>query len=231
MCIIEDKKKKTEEFYMLSERLMKITECIKGCGTIADIGTDHGYIPIYCVLNGLCESAIACDVNVGPLNAAKENIAKEGLSDKIGTRLSDGLDALKKGEADAIVIAGMGGFLIRDILERGADKIEKNTLLILQPMVAMAELRQYLYKNGYDIFDEKLAREDTKFYNIICARKGKSDYSEKDIFVGRNIEDDENYGEYIAFHKNVINKIIKGLEKSEGKETEIEEYKRKLELF
>ena len=215
---------------MLTERLEKIAGCIE-CSTLADIGTDHGYIPIYAVKNGKCERAIACDVNNGPLNSADENIATYGLSDKIETRLSDGLEALGVGEADTVVIAGMGGFLIRDILERGADRITDDTVLLLQPMVAVAELREHLYKNGYNIFGELLAREGGKFYNILCVKRGKCDYTEKDILLGKGIEDDENYGDYVAFHRNVFKKIINGLSKSTGKEDEIAELKRKLDIM
>lgn len=215
---------------LLSERLQKIADCVRA-EAVADIGTDHGYIPIYCVQNGSCSRAIACDINAGPLKAAKENISAHGLADRIETRLSDGLEALLPNEADAIVIAGMGGFLIRDILIRGADKIGNNTVLILQPMVAAAELREYLCENGYDIFEEKLAREESKFYNILCVKKGKCTYSAKDVLVGKNIADDKNYADYIAFHKNVIEKIIAGLEKSSGKEEEIAQYKQKLDLI
>lgn len=215
---------------ILTERLQKIAECID-CKTLADIGTDHGYIPIYCTREGRCEKALACDVNKGPLKSADDNISEYGLTDKIKTRLSNGLEALAPMEADAVVIAGMGGFLIRDILIRGADKIGNDTILILQPMVAIAELREFLYTNGYEIFDEKLAREDSKFYNILCVKRGKCNFTEKDILVGKNIDHDENYNDYISFHKNVICKIISGLEKSSGKEREIAELKRKLDII
>lgn len=215
----------------LSERLIKITEFIKDAKVLADIGTDHGYVPVYCVRNGLCQRAVACDINEGPLCAARENIKSHGLESKIETRLSDGLEALKKDEADTIVIAGMGGFLIRAILEKGADKIGKETKLILQPMVAAAELRSYLCENGFNIISEKLAREEDKFYNILCVKKGRCDYGEKDILFGRFIQTDENYADYIAFHKNVTEKIIAGLEKSSGKEDEIKRYKKILDMM
>ena len=215
---------------LLSERLQKIADCIS-TETLADIGTDHGYIPIYCVKNDKCVRAIACDINEGPLKSACENISTNGLSEKIETRLSNGLDALLPNEADTIVIAGMGGFLIRDILINGEDKVGDNTVLILQPMVAAAELREFLCANGYDIFKEILAREDAKFYNILCVKKGECEYSAKDILLGRINGNDENYADYTAFHKNVIEKIIAGLGKSSGKEAEIALYKQKLDLI
>lgn len=215
----------------LSERLLKITELINNCSVLADIGTDHGYVPIYCVESGLCKRAVACDINSSPLDAAKENIALYKLSDSIQTRISDGLEALAPDEADTIVIAGMGGFLIRDILTAGADKISERTRLILQPMVAAAELRQFLYENGYRIITEKLAREEDKFYNIILAEKGSGEYSEKEILIGKDIFGDENYTDYINFHKRVFSKIIAGLEKATGKDEEINKYKRLIEII
>ncbi len=215
----------------LSERLIKITEFVDGTTSLADIGTDHGYVPVYCVQNGLCDSAIACDINEGPLNAAKEHIEGSGLSDKITTRLSDGLDALGKGEADTIVIAGMGGFLIRDILTRGKDVIDDTTRLILQPMVAGKELREYLISDGFEIVSEKLAREEDKFYNIIYAKKGTSHLTERELVLGKGIDEDENFGDYVAFNVNVVSKIIDGLKKSKGKETEIARYEHLLEII
>lgn len=215
----------------LSDRLLKITELVNNCTSLADIGTDHGYVPVYCVRNGLCEKAIACDINEGPLNAARESIDLYGLGARIATRLSDGLEALNPGEADTIVIAGMGGFLIRHILERGKEKIKNDTRLILQPMVAAPELRSFLCENGYEIITEKLAREGDKFYNIILVKKGSGKCSEKEILIGKNLDCDENYPDYIDFHKRVFGKIIAGLEKSSGREDEINHYKRLLEIL
>lgn len=214
----------------LSERLLKIAEDID-CVCLADIGTDHGYIPIYSVENGNCKRAIACDINEGPLKAAMENIAEKGLSEKIETRLSNGLEKLKPNEADTIVIAGMGGFLIRDILEAGKDKIGEHTSLLLQPMVAPSELREYLIRNGYNIYKEKLAREGEKFYNILLVKKGTCTYSEKEILFGRGLEEDKNYADYMNFHKGVLTKIIEGLKKSSNKDDEIIKYQHILNLI
>lgn len=215
---------------LLTERLKKIADCIN-CDTLADIGTDHGYIPIYCAENGRCRRGIACDINAGPLRAATENIAAHGLTDKIETRLSDGLDALAPMEADTIVVAGMGGFLIRDIIARGSSRIGDDTLLVLQPMVAAAELREFLCDNGFFIEQEYLAREDCKFYNIICARRGEGACTERDILLGKGIDGDENFGDYLNFHRSVIEKILAGLKKSTGKEKEIAEAEHKLRVI
>ena len=103
----------------LSKRLKFIAKHIDKCKSIADIGTDHGYIPIYAVKNNLCERSIASDINKDPVKKSKLNISLEGLSEKIETRLGGGLEPIKAKEVEGIVIAGMGGNLIRDILEEG----------------------------------------------------------------------------------------------------------------
>lgn len=215
---------------ILSPRLLKIAQCIN-CDILADIGTDHGYIPIFSVNNELCKKAIACDINVGPLISAKENIELYNLNGKIETRLSNGLEALSPMEADTIVIAGMGGLLIRDILIQGAEKIGDETNLILQPMVAVDQLREFLLNNGFDILKEHLAREGDKFYNILCIKKGECEYTQKEILFGKGLEQDENYTDYMNFHKNVIEKIINGLKKSSNKKDEAEYYKKILDMI
>lgn len=218
----------------LTERLMTIAEMVKKCDVIADIGTDHGYIPIYCITNNMAKSAIACDINQGPLDIAKENISKYGLDDRITLRLSDGVSKLKKAEADVIVIAGMGGLLINHILEEGKDIIDSSVRLILQPMLAQKEVRKYLYENGYDIINERLAREGQKLYNIIEAKKSDSEvtYSEFDIVVGKRLyeEKDELFDLYTEMRMNTLRKIIKGISGSKDKEG-LDEYIKELELF
>lgn len=218
----------------LTERLMTITHLINKCNVIADIGTDHGYIPIYCIRNNMADSAIACDINQGPLDIAKENIIRYGLEDKITLRLSDGLAKLHKGEADVIVIAGMGGLLINHILEEGKDVIDSSVRLILQPMLAQKEVRKYLYENGYDILSEKLAKEGQKLYNIIEAKKSQSkvSYSEFDIVVGRRLYEErgELFDLYLESRMNTLKKIIKGISDSKDQEG-LDDYIKELELF
>ncbi|MBE7047399.1 MAG: SAM-dependent methyltransferase [Ruminococcaceae bacterium] len=218
----------------LTERLMTIAEMVKKCDVIADIGTDHGYIPIYCITNNMAKSAIACDINQGPLDIAKENISKYGLDDRITLRLSDGVSKLKKAEADVIVIAGMGGLLINHILEEGKDIIDSSVRLILQPMLAQKEVRKYLYENGYDIISERLAKEGQKLYNIIEAKKSGSEvtYSEFDIVVGKRLyeEKDELFDLYTEMRMNTLRKIIKGISGSKDKEG-LDEYIKELEFF
>ena len=154
----------------LSKRLQSVADFVENCETMADVGTDHGYIPIYLVLNRKVKKAIAMDVNPGPLQRAKEHICQYGLEHAIETRLSDGCFALKPGEADAIVIAGMGGALMQRILEQGEAAAKAAQRLVLQPQSEAALFRQFLFRHGYQILAEDMALEDGKYYPIIAAQ-------------------------------------------------------------
>lgn len=151
----------------LSNRLKTVAMMVDKCHCAADIGTDHGYVPIYLVDNNICENVIACDINKGPLHKAEVNINSYNLKDKIECRLSNGLSKLKVGEAQGIIIAGMGGNLIRDILEDGLEVFKNVKFAVLQPVQNPEILREYIYKKGYKILDENLCIDENKFYEII----------------------------------------------------------------
>ncbi len=136
---------------------------------LADIGTDHGYLPIELCLSGRIPCALACDINPQPLSSARENIARYGLADRIHTRLSDGLKNVAPDEADDIVIAGMGGELIRDILSAAPWVRDGSKLLILQPMTRHAELVKWLYENGFEILRQEAAFDEGKYYTALAA--------------------------------------------------------------
>jgi len=153
----------------LKGRLKLIASKVEPCNTVADIGTDHAYIPIFLVSNCICKKAIASDVKAGPIEIARKNICESGLGNLIETRVGNGLEPIKDEEADTIIIAGMGGLLIRDILERGLSKAKNADKLILQPMNAIEALRKWLYDNGFSILDEELTDEGEKIYNVIVA--------------------------------------------------------------
>lgn len=164
----------------MSVRLRKIAELLRGPEKLraADVGCDHGYVSIYLVTHGIAKSCIAMDVRSGPLSGAKENVAEYGLSDIIETRLSDGLKELEPGEADALVIAGMGGNLMRRILEEGNPKKLGINTAVLQPQSDIADFRQFLRDSGYVITDEKVIEEDGKFYFPMKVRLEKGTSSE-----------------------------------------------------
>lgn len=218
----------------LSPRLLKIASLVPKDSALADVGTDHGYIPLYLFENRIIARAVAMDVNPMPLKRAEDNITAAGYGNLCEFRLSDGVANLKKGEADCVVIAGMGGLLIRDILCRGKDVIAEGTLLILQPMIAAPELRLYLFENGFTIENEYVVKEDNKFYNIICARPGNSEYNAEDVYIGRNVRDNSSdvFDDYIAYKLRVCTKIIDGIKKGKNPDTsELKKYQKELELY
>lgn len=157
----------------LSYRMHRVIDMVSHNAnqTIADVGCDHAYVSMYLVDSGFCSRSIAMDVRKGPLEIAKKNVYESGLQEKIDLRLSDGLDKLKKGEAQSIVIAGMGGNLIINILRAGIDKLTDETELILQPQSDIYKVRQYLYKElNYIIIEEDMIIDENKFYTIIKAK-------------------------------------------------------------
>lgn len=136
---------------------------------VADIGCDHGYVSIYLCRRGLCSRVIAMDVRQGPLERARANIKKYGLSDYIETRLSDGTGALEPGEADALVISGMGGRLMIRILEEGFARLGKFPELVLQPQSEIFLVRAFLRQQGIKIIDETMVLDEGKYYTVIKA--------------------------------------------------------------
>lgn len=140
----------------------------------ADIGTDHGYLPIALVQSGAADRAIAADVNEGPLNRAMHNIAEVNLSERIETRLSDGLAAFAPGEAALFTICGMGGELILRILNSNPAVTEAAESFVLGPQSKVFEVRRSLRERGFFIAEEALVEEDGKLYPLLCVRRGKN---------------------------------------------------------
>ncbi|HSQ34196.1 MAG TPA: class I SAM-dependent methyltransferase, partial [Peptostreptococcaceae bacterium] len=176
----------------LSDRLLAIANLIDKNNTVADIGTDHGYIPVYLLNNSIIQYAIAADINKGPLDNAKKEVRLNKLENKVDLRLGSGLTVLKEGEVDEAIIAGMGGVLISEILEVSKKVAKSFKKIILQPMQASDELRKYLYENRYEIIDEILVKEDFRVYEIIVIKyTGKIEELEDEIFyeVGKKLID------------------------------------------
>lgn len=164
----------------LSKRLKRIAEHVDKCESVADIGTDHGYIPIYLVKEGICKKAIASDINKGPIEKAKVNVAFEGVSNKVKCLLGPGLNPLKVGEVNGVILAGMGGNLTRDILLADMEKVKKYDFIILQPAQNPEVLREFLYKNDYEIIDEDLIKDEGRFYELFKVKYNEN--SEKLVF-------------------------------------------------
>ncbi|HHV28547.1 tRNA (adenine(22)-N(1))-methyltransferase [Acetivibrio mesophilus] len=154
----------------LKGRLKLIADMTPKCNIACDIGTDHAYVPIYLVMNKKCQRAVACDVRKGPISIANKNILEYGLTQYISTRIGYGLEPIEDDEADVIIIAGMGGLIIREILTKDFAKAKKAKTLIIQPMNSIELVRQWLYENGFDIFDERLAMEEDRIYNAMAVK-------------------------------------------------------------
>ena len=151
----------------ISSRLKTVACMVDKCRCAADIGTDHGYVPIYLIKNHICSRVIASDINIGPIKKAMLNVKSENLSGRIDCRLGEGLSTIAPGEAEEIVIAGMGGNLIADIIESHIDVFRKSDSFVLQPMQNSEVLREYIYKKGFKILDEELCIDENRFYEII----------------------------------------------------------------
>lgn len=158
----------------LSKRLKALANMVTDGNRLADIGTDHGYIPIYLCQTGKIPFALAMDIGKGPLQQAQTHIAEHGLSEQIKTRLSDGMSALQFGEADTILIAGMGGGLVMKILSEGAEKLTGKEELILQPQSEIALVREFLRVRNFQILNEDMILEDGKYYPMMKVSQQKA---------------------------------------------------------
>lgn len=204
---------------ILKGRLKLIADKVPVCDTVADIGTDHAYIPIYLIQEDICRKAIASDVKIGPVKVANRNISKYEFNDRIETRLGSGLDTINENEADTIIIAGMGGTLLAELLKANAPKAVKTNTLILQPMNDLDVVRKWLYDNKFDIYDEELVAEETKIYCVISAEFcGKvKEYQDFELHVGEHLikSKDPLLLPYSKIKVRQIDRVLKQLEDME----------------
>ncbi|MCR4744754.1 MAG: tRNA (adenine(22)-N(1))-methyltransferase TrmK [Lachnospiraceae bacterium] len=168
----------------LSKRLERIISFVDKGAKIADVGCDHGFVPIELIERNIASEACALDVNSDPLSKAKSNAERAGLSEKISFYLSNGLEKLPAGKADTVIIAGMGGILMARILDQGPkDVMDGLKTFILAPQSEYEHFRHYLADKGFEIKDEALIEEDGKNYPIIKAElTGKSYSYENEIY-------------------------------------------------
>lgn len=209
----------------LTDRLLKIASLVTEGKKVADIGTDHGYIPVYLLNNKKVSFAVLADVNRGPLENAKKEVRHNNLLDKVDLRLGSGIEVLEKGEVDEIIIAGMGGILISELLEAKTEVAHSADKLILQPMQAQKELRKYLLNNGYEILDEVLVKEDFRIYEVIIAKyTGKNIEVKDEIYyeIGTKLIEnkDELLNEFIDKKIYMYNSILNKIEGKSGEEIE-----------
>ena len=169
----------------LSKRLQALADLVSQDHVLADVGCDHGYIPIFLIQNHRIPKAIAMDIGEGPLQRAQENIRSYGLEGYIETRLSDGLAKLNPGEADTILISGMGGPLMEKIITEGKNIVCQADELILQPQSDIPHFRKFLTAMGYVIVQENMIEEDGKYYPMMKAVRGSTEvYTELEYRYG-----------------------------------------------
>lgn len=177
----------------LSGRLELVASFVEQGSRVADIGTDHGYLPIALVERGICPCALAMDVRKGPLKRAQEHVREHGLDGKIECRLSDGLVKLEPGEADIVVMAGMGGELIVHILEQGRHMWKHLRRVVLSPQSEPDKVRRYLEEEGFSIEREDMVVEDGKFYVVMGVCRGQMKLSgQAQYLYGKRLIEERN---------------------------------------
>ncbi len=152
----------------LDKRLAMVASMVRRGSRVADIGTDHAYLPVYLVQMGICPQGVAADIRSGPLESARRTVTQAGLVEKIDLRLGDGLIPIVADEVDDIVIAGMGGETVADILSAAEWIKDKRLRLVLQPMTRAEELRRWLLTNGFSIAEERLVQDGHRLYPVMA---------------------------------------------------------------
>lgn len=183
--------------YNLSKRLKTIAGLVPVGSRVADIGADHGYLPIYLIKNNIAQFVLACDIGEKPLENAKKNISNS-KTEKIETRLCDGLDGVESDEVDTIIIAGMGGDVISGILSRRQWIKNPDYSLILQPMTSADTLRRFLVNNGFSVNEEVSVLDNKKIYSVMRVKYVgyKTQVKESFYYIGKlsyNTEADKKY--------------------------------------
>ena len=196
----------------IDPRLLSAASFVRAGAVFADIGTDHGYLPVFLLSEGMIKFAYLSDVNEGPLNKARENVARSGLDGKCRFFLSDGASELDGLGITDFAICGMGGELIADIIERALHVFSGDVRLILQPMSRQEHLRRALYRLGFFIRDERYSLSDGKRYVCICAERADTvtEISDSLAYLGPDLphtEDRAAYLEYLIAKRDGFKKI------------------------
>lgn len=193
----------------LSARLQSVAAQVPAGAALADVGTDHAYLPVWLLLNGRISHAIASDLRQGPLQRARETAEQYQVGNLISFRLCNGLEGIAAHEVDTITIAGMGGETIAAILE-SAPWARDGKLLLLQPMTSFPDLRLWLQENGYHIEKETISREGKRLYTCLTVRAGEMEpLSPAELWVGRD-QSDPLRGEFLAHMEEKIRRALSG---------------------
>ena len=226
----------------LSNRLEMVVSFVKPGESAADVGTDHGHVPVELVRRGIVKRALAMDVRKGPLSKAEENIAAAQVADKIETRLSDGVKKLAAGEADSVIIAGMGGELVIHILEDGRHMWETVEQWVLSPHSEIHKVREWIDGHGFMITKEDMVYEEGKFYTVMDVRRtedsesGESPKTEKDFRYSIYLRKKKNpvFLDYLKDEEQKLlslkENLLKQVEHSERAKDSLREVEEKLSM-
>lgn len=189
----------------LSERLKTVASFVKKDSILADIGSDHAYLPCYLVHTGIITQGIAGEVVKGPFESAQKQVRSEGLEKQIDVRFGNGLEVIQAVDnVQTITIAGMGGPLIASILEAGKEKLSTVKTLILQPNVHAKAIREWAQKENWKIGNETILEEHDKIYEIVVLQKGQMELTEQELLVGPFLMKEKS----AAFHKKWSNELL-----------------------
>lgn len=217
---------------VLNQRLTAVSKYITG-STLADIGSDHAYLPIYAIQNALCASAIAGEVVKGPFQAAQENVKKYGMEKVIDVKLGNGLNVLEiNNHIDTITICGMGGPLIADILDKGSEKLGNHPRLALQSNIQTSALRKTLMQLDYHIVEEEIMEEKGHIYEIVIAEYGPQSMDEYALKFGPKLLENKTavFTKHWQRELDALENIKKHLDKYKHKDR-LEQIDREIKLI
>lgn len=204
----------------LSARLQLLADWVPAGAALADVGTDHAYLPVWLTLEGRLRSAVACDLRPGPLSRGRATAVRCGVLDRIDFRQCDGLAGIRAEEADTVVIAGMGGENIVSILAAAPWTTDGNHVLLLQPQSRAEELRAFLSANGYAICKERLVEDRGTIYPVLEVGAGAQSLSPGQLYGGACLTDDPLGGRYLVEQLLRLQAAVAGLNRGNRSETE-----------
>ena len=206
----------------LSQRLLSVCSFVPQGARLADIGTDHARVPIYLIKTGVVSHAIASDIGEGPLGKARANITFFGLADLVELRLGNGMTTLRDGDADCIVIAGMGGELMANLITEYIPGGVKR--LVLQPMLDPHLVRKALCNAGFAIVAEDIVSENDKMYAVIVAEPGEMKLSLEETYLSPFTKAHHMYEEFLSFRLKRMKVAAENAIKAGAKTHLVEEY-------
>lgn len=221
----------------LTPRLRAVAALVPEGAKVADIGSDHAYVPVDLIRSGRAQLVIASDVHQGPVENARKVVAMAALEDRIDVRLGSGFEVYSPEEVDTAVLAGMGGFLIRDLILEAFPLVKTLKCLVLQPMVAIRELRVWLLENGFEIMEERVAKEGQKFYEIFSVRYTgfcvpQVDFKTAEMGVDMFRVEDEIAMNYLAHRIRKTEGVLRSLAQAKNSETtEMTAFEARLKLL